>query len=228
MNYFIDFVFVLVAVIVVASFSKKGFIKAFFGFGKTIISVLAAYIFGPKLSKWFFENVFSEKINDKISDMLSSAIEKSGSTVEELIQNIPEFLKKFIDIDSLTSKFGADSIATQDIADQMSEAISNPAAAFLSNIVAYILVFILAMILLSIVAFILDRVFKLPVLHAINRLLGTALGVIVAFVDLCLLSYVVSFLVSVLSGKVDSLSGDIINQTYIYKFFYNLDFFRFN
>jgi uncharacterized membrane protein required for colicin V production len=228
MNYFIDFVFVLVAVLVVVSFSKKGFIKAFFGFGKTIICVLTAYILGPKLSAWLFEKFFSEKINGKISDIFSSALEKSGTTVEELLQNIPEFLNKVIDIDSLTTRFGANSVATQDTVDQMSEAISNPIAVFLSNIAAYILVFVAAMVLLSILAFLLDKVFRLPVLNAINRLLGTALGVVVAFVDLCVLSYVVSFLLSVLSGKVADLSGDITNRTYIYKFFYNLDFFKLN
>ncbi|MBE6600093.1 MAG: CvpA family protein [Ruminococcaceae bacterium] len=88
--------------------------------------------------------------------------------------------------------------------------------------VAYLLVFAAAYIVFSIVIFLVDKIFKLPLLNIVNRLLGLGLGIISAYITLTFVCSVFSLIISFSGGSLFGMTAaQIYDSTYIYRFFHD-------
>ena len=89
-----------------------------------------------------------------------------------------------------------------------------------STAVAYLLTFFASYVIVSAAAFIVERFFTLPFFKSADRLLGFTLGIVYAYVVLSVSAAALTLLLEVSAEQLfGQAAEDIVNSTYIYKFF---------
>ena len=97
---------------------------------------------------------------------------------------------------------------------------------FQTKLVAYLLVFSASYIVLTVIAYLVDRLCSLPLLNALNKLLGFALGIVCAYIALCVASAAIALLLNYAGEDLFGQTNEaIIESTYIYRYFNNSNFF---
>lgn len=96
-----------------------------------------------------------------------------------------------------------------------------------AGIIMYVVVFVVSYIVCSIITHLLCKV-KIPIAHAVNKLLGTILGFAVGAIMVSLIAimlYGILFVLDKFTG--DSVYMDIYNNSHIFKFIYDFNIFGF-
>ncbi len=226
LTHVIDLVYVILAVITVAVFTKRGFIDSAFRFGRTIFAGIICYLVGPHVSailyeKWVYGGILSW-VSEKVAEFLRAAADSVD--VEGMIDSLPFFVRQLTDKEQLVEKYKNTAAGMETLAEDFSRTVSQPLASLLSNLVAYVLVFLMAMLLLFVLFKVLDLIFKLPILNAINKCLGFVLGVFSAGLFLAGFTYILGVLVGVL-GSASSLKY-LIQVSEMFRFFNRLSIFN--
>lgn len=221
LRFVIDALYVILAVVTVIVFTKRGFIDSVFRFGRTIAAGILAYFFGPRLSDFIYEKLIYRGIlglvTEKIEAFLMSTAE--AINIEGMIDALPFLVKQLIDADAIKEKYGVTEGNFEEIAADFAASVSQPISSLLSNLIAYVAVFFVALLLLWIVFKILDGLFKLPGLNAINKVLGAILGVIAAGLLLAALTYVLGVLVGVFGST--SMLNQLVEASTFFRVFNN-------
>lgn len=182
MKYLFDLIAILIAVIVVIIFAKRGFIKSIFRFFRWIFAALMAYIFGSKLSDFFYNRLFYKNILKTLTEKIQALYDSATSSFsgEAVYEKLPFFLKT----EEIRQKLAAIE-SGDDMVNAISETLAKPVATIVSNIVGYLLVFIVAFLAFWLVLILLDKIVKLTAFtRLINSLLGAVLGAALSFVIL--------------------------------------------
>lgn len=168
---------------------RSGFIKAVFHFGYYIISVIAAMILYPALSKILLNSRLSAFIHDEI------IMPRIAIGTGEI--NMPSFLQQ-----ALTEGINN---TTQTLAASLTEMII--------NIICFMIVFVLVRFGLKFVVSILDSIAKLPLLNIVNKLGGIGVGVLNGFI----LVYILLAIATIFMN--DNLFDFISNSNYTFKMY---------
>lgn len=217
MNYLLDGAIILIIVLTIYLYYRRGFVKAVLGVGKTLLSFVCSAIFGKNLGALLAESYF----DNKITDMIYNTLIKHEVSVD--VDNIPSSLvllaeKCGVDVDSIL-KASDTHDWQQKFASQAGPAVS----AVVSMLLGYVLVFIIAYLVFLIGSFILESLVELPVLRTINRLLGICLGALCAIIFVFLFVFLVKVVIywTVASGDRGAVL-EIIEKTYLFRFFSEL------
>ena len=226
-NYAVDIFYALVALIIVILFAYRGFFASVFHFGRYIASAIVAYSFGPALSrflyeKWVFPGI-AAPVAEKVENFLNNTM---GSVdIEGLVETLPPLVKKFADVDALCAKYGAAVDSFHEVAEEFSSTVAAPLASLISNAIAYVVIFFAAVLLLKLLVFLLDKFFdSIPLLKAINHILGMLLGVLAAFLALAGITWLIGVLISLL-GDHEWLRL-FAEQSKLFGYFQELSFFN--
>ena len=87
------------------------------------------------------------------------------------------------------------------------------------TVIAYLLVFFASYVVFAITAFVVEKIFELPVLKTLNKLLGFALGAVSAYIVLSITVSVISMLLAFSSTFFGISAEELRESTQIYKFF---------
>lgn len=227
MHYVLDICILLITIITIASYCKKGFLKAILSFGKTIISVIIAFFFGKTVGSILAENIFNDKITDLIYNCISKSYGEGTSffDLSRLVDKIPQSIFQLadmckIDIYGIVEGYSSETVASADRLREVANNISLPISQMFSNICGYLIVFALTYLLLIIVAKLVGVVTELPIIRFVNRALGFLLGCICAFIYSWIFVLITKgiLLCFLAFGKEGSIM-EIIDKTYIFKLF---------
>jgi len=90
----------------------------------------------------------------------------------------------------------------------------------IARVVTTIVIFVLFQLLVRLIATALDAVFKLPILHQVNSLLGGVFGLLKGVVVVFLLCAALQFTLPYLAAKYPNITQQKISQSRIYEFVY--------
>ena len=94
-----------------------------------------------------------------------------------------------------------------------------------TNILSYIILFVFFAIAFSVAAIILDKIFSLPVLKSVNKMLGFLLGVAISSFNLIIICSVITFVLNIINVQNPSITqSNIADRTIIYGFISKIDF----
>ncbi len=93
--------------------------------------------------------------------------------------------------------------------------------------VIFLLLFAVVSIAIAIVANLLKVVNKIPVVGGMNMFLGGCAGALKGLLSVFVICIAVRFLVSLTEGQVILLNDTVISQTYIFRYFYNMNVLNF-
>lgn len=212
-----DIAVIIILVLSVLVAYKIGFVKAFFNFFSTIISLVLAYTLYPVVSKWLIGIGWLEKVKDSVKTTLNlqqAVNEMTKSAQTNFINNLelPKFLKSALLENNNSEVYNLFNVT------QLEDYISSYLANICINVVAMIGTFLLVIIIVKALSEILDILSKLPVLSFANRTLGAVLGLAKGVIIIWLLCTIITFFYS---NPSFSPIIEAINTSTIAKIFYN-------
>ena len=226
LNYLIDIVFLLVAIITVIVFTRRGFIQSLFAYGKTVMAVVISYALGSKVGEIIYNkliyNWIYKWVSNKIDNVFNSLSAKID--IDNAIDEIPFIVKQFITPEKIKARYGETIINLENSAHEFADFVSSPFAKMISNLLSYLLVFFLALVLLFLLSKIFDLITKLPIVHGVNTFLGFLLGIFAVFVFLSMLTYLLSLIIGVF-GNILSLEK-LASTSYLFGFFSKINMFK--
>jgi len=224
-NYLIDILFLIIAVITIILFTKRGFIQALFDYGKTVMAVIASYIFGPKVGNFLYDKFIYSRIynwiSSKIDTVFNSLSEKIN--IDSAIDEIPFIVKQFVTPEKIKNRYGETINNVENSAHDLADFVSTSFARVISNFLSYLLVFIIALVLLYILSKLFGVLTKLPIIHGVNSFIGFLLGIVAAFVFLSILTYVLSLIIGVFGNL--TLLEKLVSSSYLFGFFSEIHLF---
>jgi uncharacterized membrane protein required for colicin V production len=192
---------------------KQGFIKSFFQYTKLTIVIIITMLLGAYLVGFCQEQFVAPRLEDKVSAVLVEKAESAGDSLkyEDLTSGLPSIVKKVLNARVFKSYFESLKGSAVEVADKLGEKIENVAISVISKIMAYFITFVLAYVLCTILIIFIERIFELPVLNGVNKILGSVWGLSHAYVFLSFAACVALFLFG-----SDFVEGTIVTRL-IYK-----------
>jgi hypothetical protein len=162
-NHIVDIIYIIIGVITIISFARKGFVKAFFEHGRPFLAGVTAYKLGPILGKYFFDKYIFGGVTGWVSSKIETVIHIMTDKIdpEAIIDATPFIVRQFIN----TGKVQNDLQSMVENADasayELSSVIATPFSKLLSNFLAYMIVFLVALVVFTLVGKLFDLIAKL-------------------------------------------------------------------
>lgn len=224
-NYLIDALFLLIAIVTIVIFTKRGFIQSLFHYGKTVFAVITAYILGPEVGNFMYNKFVYNSIYNWIDSNVESVFNSVAAkiNIDAAIDEIPFIVKQFVTPEKIKDKYGETINNVEISTHEFSDFVAAPFARLVSNFLSYLLVFLIALILLFILSKLLGLLTKLPIIHGLDSFIGFLLGAVAAFVFLSLLTYILSLIIGAF-GNILSLER-LVSTSYLFGFFSKIHLF---
>ena len=192
----VDIIFVILLFVIIFIGYKKGGVKIITKLASVVIGFILAYMLAENVGNFILNNTsFGQKMNAAIEQNVETVLEQPSSDEEKgVISSI---------IDNLTSsvKYSKD-------------VLKGKIVRYIFVGVGFGITYIIVRIIITIIGLILEKVFDLPGLVSINKLVGIILSVVIFMLEIsiifALLYYLSSF--SFANKAVDVISSGIITS----------------
>lgn len=154
-------------------------------------------------------------------------------TLLDLANQISDFLPRLSSSDSSGTDIFTDiftaiiSADTDDAEHAFSDEFIKPIVMVPLRALVFFILFALVSFLLSLLSKAFKFINKVPVLGTLNALLGGAVGALEAAVILCVICIVLHIIISLTGNTIIFLNVMTINETFIFKYIYNLEILNF-
>lgn len=232
MGYIFDAAVILIFIITIVVYYRRGFVRSIMGFARLVLAFVAAWSFGGVLGKFIAERFMNGKLTDIVYNKLAGLYEAGTTTFDlsKLAEKIPESLANIaercgVNIDALLAS-NTNTAADVEGLRRVAAGIAQPISGFICSILGFIIVFFVAFLLLMLLSLIAEWVVKLPLLRGIDRLLGGLVGVLCGFINVMLVIAAVNILALLLGANgAGSIIVEGTGQSFLFGFFSNLSLF---
>jgi uncharacterized membrane protein required for colicin V production len=230
MWWIIDIILAALIITLAVRHCIKGFMHSVYNVAKFLVAGIAAIIFGKPIGAWISDSFMKPKMSGFVYEKISGFV-GGNESLAEFFNNIPAGFIKLtnlfgMDIGALKEQYG-NAENSEAVLREMSDNFSSPLANTISAIIAYVAVFVVVFLILMLVFFLLEKI-KLPLFTGIDKLLGLALGIVLGLLSASLISTAVYSLLEFLAAmNPDSEILNLYNESYVFKFIYNLKIFEF-
>ena len=206
----IDIALIVLIIFSVKNGAGKGLVKSVWRIAAWVLTIILVIA----LSKPAVGFLSETKIRDSIYETVHAAIDERAGNVDlsalddnaiSQTTGIPDMLLPHINTEEISNSIN-------NTIDSMSHSVTM----IIIKIIANLLLFLLIRILITILFYVLDGASRLPVINSVNKLLGGALG----FVNMMLIIYLACAVIYLIAS-VNTGVYEIINGTFLVKYFYN-------
>lgn len=217
MGYVWDLVFVGVCVVLVAIGAHRGFIRSAAHFLGAVISACLAALLGGAVAQWVFDTLFRPALVERIGESLSSI--GNGDTytaVQGVLATLPDFVLRALTDAGVTAASITEALSGQSgqASEMIADSLSPVFVGFL-KVLAVIVLFSLFMIVVRIVANALSTAFRLPILSAVNGLLGGVFGLMLAVVSIWIVLAAIRVFTPMLAADTQAQVETALRQSYV-------------
>lgn len=212
----LDIVAVIIVLLCMNAAAKKGFLR-------TVIQMIAYLVI--LLASSFLSRAAAPVVYDKIvQPILLERIEPQGETNPSnaaLISAAPRGTLSMLDInlDSLIPD-----IDKSDLLEDITDAAVRPLMISAISMIGFFIIFAVLSLMVNILLTALGVIDHIPVIGTVNAVLGGAVGVFQGLLLILVLCILLKGLLHLHPGGWPLLNEDVLNRTYICRYFLNLDF----
>lgn len=213
----LDLTVVLIFAVTLFVIIKNGFVKTVMNAAAFICALIFSKLFTPALSQIIYNGLFG-RYHTKLSEVIGTKITEG---------EIPIYFESIIK-SNIIGKLNIDvASGVENVTNEASVWISKAVIGLFSWALAYLLIFVVTLIVFKLLTFVLVNVFKLPILNTVNKTLGSVLGVVVALLYVLLfVSLMQLVLPFLMSAYPETFGADIIQKSYVFSFFYNMEWLK--
>lgn len=226
MNWIFDILLVVIFALIVFVDTKRGFVKAVWGFARAAASVILSLMFGSAVGLLFNKIFVLNTVTNTVYAALEPVIGLTNgsyniSAAFEGNAGFADLLSRFgVTAESLQAKYGEFANATQDTLREMAEFIAKPIADTLSKLLGVVVIFLISMIALYIVGKVVDLLAKLPVIKTLNSFLGAVFGAASGFIYIWIICLVLSMVIEYrVAGQTTDSLVLMVRDSHLFNFF---------
>lgn len=201
---------------------SRGFIKSFIEFIGYFAAMIASVFLANVLSVFVYNTVLRDIMIKKIS---SAITDSAAMPVEQKVQAVLQTLPKFI-----TNGMGEHGVTTQSLGKTLSASaasaapkaadLMSPMVIGLTKVIFTVIIFVLLLMVIRLLAKAVNTVFKLPLLHEVNSLLGGVFGLLKGILVVLLLCSLLELTVPVTQVKSQEFMQQTLNSSFVFKTLY--------
>lgn len=185
----------------------RGFLKAVFGLGRLVLSVILTILLGPAVSAWidqaFVHPPVYEAVHEKFTAIATEVSATAQGGVDALVSKVPAAFRGYLNLENVDPAANVHALA-----DDWSLTVATGISKVIATVIGYVLLFVLAFLVLTLVLFIVRKlVDQIRFIHTTDKILGLLLGVASGCIAVLLLSTILGALLTVLGHE------SIVNQS---------------
>ena len=217
MGYALDLIIAVVCVLFVAIGAHRGFIRSAAHFLGAVVAASFAGILGGPVAQWLFDMLFRPALVERIGESLTEL--GNGDTytmVQGVFASLPDFLIRALESGGVTAASVTEAMAVQSgqAADLIASALAPVFVGFLKVLVVIVL-FCLFMVLVRVVSNLLATAFRLPILNAVDGLLGGVFGLFLAVVSIWIVLAAIHVFTPMLAADAQVQVETALRQSYL-------------
>lgn len=220
----LDIIIIGVVLILVIIGIKRGIAKTLLNALSVIASAICSFLGAGLLSNLIYTTVIAPSVTKNITDSMADSTASAATIIQEAFDSLPEFVTGTfktlgISIEALT-KSANDAAGSADSG--VSQAVDFALKPVITSVLSAILIILLFIVFLLIFRYIArkaEKLFHIPIVGTLNRILGGALGFIegavicIAFAVVCKVAFVFS--------QDPLISAEMISQSVVFSAVYN-------
>ena len=197
--------------------AHRGFIRSAAHFLGAVFAASFAGILGGPVAQWLFDMLFRPALVERIGESLIELGHGDTYTmVQGVFASLPDFLIRALESGGVTAASVTEAMAAQSgqAADLVASALAPVFVGFLKVLVVIVL-FCLFMVLVRVVSNLLAAAFRLPVLNAVDGLLGVVFGLFLAVVSIWIVLAAVHVFTPMLAADAQAQVEAALRQSYL-------------
>ncbi len=211
--FIVDLVFVALLVINVLDGRRKGFIKITLSFAALLVAWFFASELSMPVAEWANEAFAGGWITKAIEGTIADSI-ANGS--DALLASIPDYISNAaqaagVSLEEIASQLG-NTVDPVVAAEKIYGAIENNFVISVLRIISFFAIYLIMNWVASIAIGVIGRVFRLPVLKGINKLLGSVVGALKGILIAAIISIILSLAAMAVpeTAFAQALDGSVI------------------
>ena len=222
MGIILDIVLVLLLAIFLYDGFKRGAVKSLIDIvGYVVVLTLTSWLAGILADAIFTTFVQPHVLNEINQALQSSTGSDPASQVSTLFNTLPSFVTNTLNFYGVTQEHlvSAARASSNNIAEDIMKSIS-PVFINLIKTVAFSTLIVVLTSVFKVFSRTLNRVFNLPILKQINKLLGLVCGALKCVIIIFIVCYIIQIVLPMMSNTPEILSQNSIDSTIIFKNIY--------
>ena len=232
MSLLFDILLIVIFLLCIYAGVKKGFVHSVMNFVSFIVAFLTAWKLSPGLGDYFRETIFDEKLTKNVSEAIGTILHNGLGTLglDNLFADKPPAFMDIVNryhssITELEDYYNIQVASGSAVLEKrVSEFIALPVSRVLSSALAFLGIFLAVSLVMWLITLLLDLIFKLPVLNAVNRIMGFLLGAVCGILNVWAISLVLKALVPVLGALFPQLfRAELFENSMLFNLIYEFN-----
>lgn len=228
MNFWLDLITVAILVLFAYIGFKRGAARSLANLCGTLVASVGSVFIGTMISKSIYTLFVKNSVINKITAVI---LEKGSGTAEvtlnKIFDTLPQYVRGAIEsfgfsVDDFMKALNLEN--TQKIAEQIETMIAPIITTFIS-VITITVIFIAIRIVLRFVVKMLENLMKIFMVSFVNSLAGGIIGLAEGLVLIIVLAVILRIATPLVAEMPALLSPDTVQQTSLFKYLYNFDFF---
>lgn len=197
MGIVLDIILILIVILPVIIGLRRGMVGTVMGFISVVLALIIARVAVPYIEPFAQDKLVDAYIHEPLGEYVSEQLEtEGGGTVASVAELLDKLGLADLDIDGESGD------------EDFAAAVTSAAESRISEGIAFLGGFLLALIALRIITAVLEAIFRLPVLHGVNKLAGGALGALTGLG----LGYALAWVLTVMRPTIVAFRPDLFGQ----------------
>ena len=204
---------------------KKGFLRSILSLISYCVSFFIANFLGRFVSQIVFDNFIKANVEHDIFNTLNNSLSSGNvmNSANKISSIIPDWLTSHLIGNKTIDDVAGGFIAKNDLS-SASSAITNqifrPYVIMIISIVAFFVLFAAVKLLFRYIYMLTSVLERMPVIGALNGLLGGLCGVVKAGILLFIIAIIVFVVILITKNEMSWINTGIINETHLFFMFY--------
>lgn len=178
----------------------RGAVRTVLGIAALLLAGFLAVQIGNYLAPIIYQNYFSESIASAVQANLpgDGAAAGAAQQAQAAMDSLPEYIRNMavrfgVDLNAVQAQIASYDYSGADVAQNIEGSVISPLVTAVCKVLIGIIAFLLLYVVFRLLIVLMDHFFNLPVLGAVNRILGGVLGAakgLMVVVLVCLLAEV--------------------------------------
>lgn len=183
MSIILDVILLTVFAAFVFVAAKKGFMLSLLELVAVIAALALSYQFSPVVAQSAYDSVVEKSLIETVELQIEENLNISSSTAqaEMILEVIPNFMVSYassvgIDLEDVKTKITSETFSAENLATELVSKVAQPIVVAALTVLFFLLISAVLMFVLKWVAQLLAKIFKLPLIGTVNKVLGGVLG----------------------------------------------------
>lgn len=219
-----DAVVVLIILLYMTSGARKGFVSTFIEMIGYVVALIGATYLSTPLASATYQRFVAPSLVEKVSDSInsSSGIQEALTALAGFMDKIPEYISKMFHLDGAISSEGLTG-SVSEVAQTIVDKAVAPSMILLIRSIYFIIIFFIVVIIAKICSKFFRKLYRIPLVGPVNRVLGGVLGIGKGIIVLLIITTVIGFFIVFSAGGRWYMNESVIDDTLLFSKIYYLN-----